>query len=84
MESSVSVIHAAQAGQGGPVTIACIDKATADLGLPFNQLTASLQKCYDEYFLPIWGGAVAICVGIDFSAISSVTRLPHQAARSMI
>jgi hypothetical protein len=29
-------------------------------------------------------GAVAICVGIDFSAISSVTRLPHQAARSMI
>jgi len=29
-------------------------------------------------------GAVAICVGIDFSAISSVTTLPHQAARSMI
>jgi hypothetical protein len=29
-------------------------------------------------------GAVAICVGIDFSVISSVTRLPHQAARSMI
>jgi hypothetical protein len=29
-------------------------------------------------------GGVAICVGIDVGAISSVTRLPHQAARSMI
>jgi hypothetical protein len=29
-------------------------------------------------------GAVAICVGIDFGAISSVTILPHHAARSMI
>jgi hypothetical protein len=29
-------------------------------------------------------GAVAICVGIEVGAISSVTRLPHQAARSMI
>jgi hypothetical protein len=29
-------------------------------------------------------GPVAICVGIDVGAISSVTMLPHQAARSMI
>jgi hypothetical protein len=29
-------------------------------------------------------GVVAICVGIDFGAISSVTRLPDHAARSMI
>jgi hypothetical protein len=29
-------------------------------------------------------GAVAICVGIDFGAISSVTILPHHAARSKI
>ena len=28
-------------------------------------------------------GAVAICVGIDFGAISSVTRLPDHAARSI-
>jgi hypothetical protein len=38
----MNVIHAAQAGQGGPVTIACINKATVDLGVPpryaaFNQ-----------------------------------------------
>jgi hypothetical protein len=30
----MNVIHAAQAGQGGPVTIACINKATVDLGVP--------------------------------------------------
>jgi hypothetical protein len=38
-----------------------------------------------QYFGPdVRRGAVAICVGIEFGAISSVTRLPHQAARSMI
>jgi hypothetical protein len=37
--------------------------------------------------LPVLGdrlGAVAICVGIDFGAISSVTRLPYHAARSIV
>jgi hypothetical protein len=29
-------------------------------------------------------GAVAFCVGIDFDAISSMTRLPDHAARSMV
>jgi hypothetical protein len=29
-------------------------------------------------------GAVAICVGIDFGAISSMTRLPDYAARSIV
>jgi hypothetical protein len=51
----VNVIHAAQAGQGGPVTVACINKATVDLGVPLDRLTAALQQCYDQYFLPIWG-----------------------------
>ena len=51
----MNVIHAAQAGQGGPVTVACINKATVDLGVPFYKLTAALQQCYDQYFLPIWG-----------------------------
>jgi hypothetical protein len=46
----MNVIHAAQAGQGGPVTIACINKATVDLGGPFDRLTAALQKCYDITF----------------------------------
>jgi len=51
----MNIIHAAQAGQGGPVTVACINQATVALGVPFDKLTAALQKCYDEYFLPVWG-----------------------------
>jgi hypothetical protein len=56
----MNVIHAAQAGQGGPVTIACINKATVDLGVPFDRLTAALQKCYDQHFLPVWGYPVKL------------------------
>ena len=56
----MNVIHAAQAGQGGPVTIACINKATIDLGVPFDKLTATLQKCYDQHFLPVWGYPVKL------------------------
>jgi hypothetical protein len=56
----MSVIHAAQAGQGGPVTIACINMASVDLGVPFDKLTAALQKCYDQHFLPIWGYPVTL------------------------
>src|SRR5437899_11474229 len=51
----MKVIRGAQAGQGGFVTIACINKATVDLGVPLGKLTAALQKCYDQYFLPVWG-----------------------------
>lgn len=51
----MNVVHAAQAGQGGPVTVACINKATVGLGLAFDKLTAALQKCYNQYFLPVWG-----------------------------
>jgi hypothetical protein len=48
-------IRAAQAGQGGAVRVACINMATVDLGVPFDKLTAALQRCYDQYFLPVWG-----------------------------
>jgi hypothetical protein len=51
----MKVIRAAQAGQGGAVTVACINKATVDLGVPFDKLTVTLQKCYNQYFLPVWG-----------------------------
>ena len=51
----MNIIHAAQAGQGGPVTVACINQATVPFGVPFDKLTAALQKCYDEYFMPVWG-----------------------------
>ena len=53
-------IHAAQAGQGGPVTIACMNKASVDLGVPFDRLTATLQKCFDQHFLPVWGYPVKL------------------------
>ena len=56
----MNVIHAAQAGQGGPVNIACINTATVDLGVPFDKLTAALQKCFDQHFLPIWGYPVKL------------------------
>lgn len=56
----MSQTRAAQVGQGGSVTIACINKATVDLGVPFDKLTATLQKCYDRYFVPIWGYPVKL------------------------
>jgi len=56
----MNTIHAAQAGQGGAVNIACINKATVDLGVPFDALTATLQKCFDLHFLPIWGYPVRL------------------------
>lgn len=56
----MNVIHAAQAGQGCSVRIACINMATIDLGVPFDKLTAALQKCYDQHFLPVWGYPVKL------------------------
>ena len=56
----MSVVYAAQAAQGGPVTISCINKATVDLGVPFDKLTSTLQKCFDQYFLPVWGYPVKL------------------------
>ena len=56
----MNIIHAAQAGQGGPVSIACINRATVDLGVPFDKLTATLQRCFDDHFLPIWGYPVKL------------------------
>jgi hypothetical protein len=56
----MNIIHAAQAGQGGPVSIACTNTATVDLGVPFDALTAALQKCFDQHFLPVWGYPVKL------------------------
>lgn len=56
----MNTIHAAQAGEGGAVSIACINKATVDLGVPFDALTATLQTCFDLHFLPIWGYPVSL------------------------
>jgi len=56
----MKVIRAAQAGQGGAVSIACMNVATTPLGVPFDRLTAALQKCFDQYFLPVWGYPVTL------------------------
>jgi hypothetical protein len=56
----MNTIRATQAGQGGPVSIACINKSSVDLGVPFEKLTPALQKCFDQYFLPIWGYPVTL------------------------
>jgi hypothetical protein len=54
------VIRAAQAMRINAVRIACINKAKTDLGVPLPKLTAALQKCYDECFLPVWGYPVKL------------------------
>ncbi|MGZ5874028.1 MAG: hypothetical protein ACXWKP_18155 [Bradyrhizobium sp.] len=53
-------VRAAQARKMKPVRIACINKAETGLGVPLAQLTAALQKCYDEHFLPVWGYPVKL------------------------
>jgi hypothetical protein len=58
----MSDIRAAQAGQGGSVDIACINHAETDLGVRFEKLAATLQKCYNKFFLPIWGYPVKLYV----------------------
>jgi hypothetical protein len=41
--------------QGAAPTIACINKATVDLGVDFDKLIPALQRFLDECFVPIWG-----------------------------
>lgn len=56
----MKLIPRAQARKITPVHIACINKATVDLGVPMAMLTRALQKAYDEHFLPIWGYPVKL------------------------
>jgi hypothetical protein len=56
----MNINHPVRAGRLAPVRIACINKATVDLGVPFAKLTAALQKCYDRHFLPVWGYPVKL------------------------
>jgi hypothetical protein len=54
------VVRAAQAMRINAVRIACINRAKTSLGIPLPMLTAALQKCYDKYFLPVWGYPVKL------------------------
>ena len=56
----MTVRHATRARGGSVVNIACINKATIDLGVPFEKLTATLQKCFDQHFMPVWGYPVKL------------------------
>jgi hypothetical protein len=42
------------------LSIACINYASVDLGAPIDKLTATLQKCFNECFRPIWGYPVKL------------------------
>jgi hypothetical protein len=59
-EEPMNNVRAAQAGQGGVVTIACINKAKTPLGISLDKLTAALQSCFDQFFLPVWGYPVSL------------------------
>jgi hypothetical protein len=56
MKKAVRVVQP----RGSVVRIACINKAKTDLGVPLSRLTAALQKCYDDHFLPVWGYPVKL------------------------
>ncbi|HWA43787.1 MAG TPA: hypothetical protein VHA10_11290 [Hypericibacter adhaerens] len=56
----MNIIHPVRAGRLAPVQVACIDKTTVDLGVPFPKLIATLQKAYDRHFLPAWGYPVKL------------------------
>ena len=43
---------------GARVEVSCPSWVT--LGVPFDEPTAALQKCYDEHFLPVWGYEVKL------------------------
>jgi hypothetical protein len=40
--------------------------------------------CHDDFLCSMAEGTGTICLGIDFNPLSSVTKLPPHAARSMI
>jgi hypothetical protein len=61
----VKRIPQAQGGRRTPVTIACINKSKTDLGVPFDKLTATLQKCYDNEFLPVWGYPIRLYNAVE-------------------
>jgi hypothetical protein len=56
----MKIIRAPRAVRVRPVTIACINKATVPLGVPFGKLTEALQTCYNQHFLPVWGYPVKL------------------------
>jgi hypothetical protein len=41
-------------GRGGPLKIACINKARADLEVDFDRMIRALQTFLDECFTPVW------------------------------
>src|ERR1041385_8853478 len=56
--------------QGGTFpTIAVVNQATVDLGVPLAKLVPALQKFLDEHFVPIWGYPAKLVVYNDVKKI---------------
>jgi hypothetical protein len=49
------MIKRAAFNQGKPPVIACINKATADLGVNFDALIAAMQAYVTKFVAPVWG-----------------------------
>lgn len=47
-------------------TIACINKATVDLGVDFDRLIAALQTFVDRHFAPVWGTPATLVTSKTF------------------
>lgn len=66
MQTARSRFIAAAFDHGQVPTIACFDKATADLGVDLDRLIAALQKFVDQYFVPAWGTPARLVRSTDF------------------
>lgn len=64
------ILLGAAFNQGGVFpTIAVVNQATVDLGVPLAKLVPALQKFLDEHFVPIWGYPAKLAVYNDLKKI---------------
>ena len=64
------ILLGAAFNQGGTFpTIAVVNQATVDLGVPLAKLVPALQKFLDEHFVPIWGYPAKLVVYSDMKKI---------------
>jgi hypothetical protein len=50
----------AKPARRGVVNIACLNMADTEFDIDLGALTRALQKCYDRFFLPVWGYPVKL------------------------
>ena len=59
------VFFKADFDQGQTPTIACVNKATVDLGVDFVRLINAIQIAVNQYLYPIWGATAHLVVSAD-------------------